>query len=134
MTTSDETSNKDAALFAPVEPIRAGLKCTCPRCGQGKLYGDVLTLRPSCRNCGLDYGFADSGDGPAVFVILIIGFVVVGLALWMEVNYGPPIWLHILLWGPITVGLSVWLLRVLKAMLIALQFRNNAKQGEVDRG
>jgi uncharacterized protein (DUF983 family) len=125
---------EDSALFPPLDPVRAGLTCTCPRCGQGKLFDGLVKVRPECRNCGLDYSFADAGDGPAVFVILIIGFVVVGLALWTEVNYNPPIWLHFLLWIPLTIGLSLWLLRILKALLIALQYRNNARQGEIDRG
>jgi uncharacterized protein (DUF983 family) len=125
---------EDKALFPPVDPVRAGLTCACPRCGQGKLFDGLVKIRPQCRNCGLDYSFADAGDGPAVFVILIIGFVVVGLALWMEVNYNPPIWLHFLLWIPLTIGLCLWLLRVMKALLVALQYRNNARQGEIDRG
>ena len=131
----NETSEaEDKALFPPVDPLRAGIACACPRCGQGKLFDGLVKIRPQCRNCGLDYSFADAGDGPAVFVILIIGFVVVGLALWMEVNYSPPFWVHFILWIPLTIGLSLWLLRVLKALLIALQFRNNARQGEIDRG
>lgn len=125
---------EDKALFPPVDPVRAGLACACPRCGQGKLFDGLLKVRPVCRNCGLDYSFADSGDGPAVFVILIIGFVVVGMALWIEVSYNPPLWLHFILWIPLAIGLSLWLLRVLKALLIALQYRNNARQGEIDRG
>ena len=125
---------EDNALFPPVDPVRAGLTCTCPRCGQGKLFDGLIKVRPECRNCGLDYSFADAGDGPAVFVILIIGFVVVGLALWAEVNYNPPLWLHFILWIPLTIGLSLWLLRVLKALLIALQYKHKAKPGEIDRG
>jgi uncharacterized protein (DUF983 family) len=69
-----------------------------------------------------------------VFVILIIGFLVVGLALWTEVNYNPPIWLHFIIWIPLAIGLSLWLLRIMKALLIALQYRNNARSGEIDRG
>lgn len=125
---------EDKALYPPVDPFKAGLACVCPRCGQGKLYDGLLKVKPSCSNCGLDYSFADSGDGPAVFVILIIGFLVVGLALWAEVNYSPPLWLHLVLWIPLTVVLCLWLLRVLKAVLIALQYRNKAKPGEIDRG
>jgi uncharacterized protein (DUF983 family) len=131
---TDHPGSEDQALYPPVDPVRAGLTCTCPRCGQGKLYDGLVKVRPVCRNCGLDNSFADSGDGPAVFVILIIGFVVVGLALWMDVNYNPPLWLHFLLWIPLTIGLSLWLLRVMKALLIALQYRNNARQGRIDRG
>lgn len=125
---------EDKALFAPIDPVKAGIACACPRCGQGKLYDGLLKVLPACTACGLDYSFADSGDGPAVFVILIIGFVVVGLALWMEVNYNPPIWLHLLLWIPLTIGLSLWLLRVLKSLLIALQYKNKARPGEIDYG
>lgn len=124
----------DKALYAPIDPVRAGLSCTCPRCGQGKLFDGLLKVRPTCSNCGLDYSFADSGDGPAVFVIMIIGFLVVGLALWVEVSFSPPLWLHLIIWIPLAVVLSLWLLRVLKSLLIALQYRNNARQGEIDRG
>jgi uncharacterized protein (DUF983 family) len=125
---------EDKALYAPVDPIRAGLTCTCPRCGQGRLFDGLVKLRPACTACGLDYAFADSGDGPAVFVIMIIGFIVVGLALWVEVTFSPPLWLHFIIWIPLAVVLCLWLLRVLKATLIALQYRNNARQGEIDRG
>jgi uncharacterized protein (DUF983 family) len=125
---------EDKALYAPVDPIKAGLACTCPRCGQGRLFDGLLKVRPTCTACGLDYSFADSGDGPAVFVIMIIGFLVVGMALWTEINLNPPLWLHFIVWIPLAIGLSLWLLRVLKALLIALQFRNNARQGEIDRG
>ena len=69
--------------FPPVEPIAAGLKGCCPRCGKGKLFSGFLTVAPRCENCGLDFSFADAADGPAIFVMLIIGFVVVGLALWV---------------------------------------------------
>jgi uncharacterized protein (DUF983 family) len=131
---TDTEQSEDNALFPPVDPFRAGLACACPRCGQGKLFDGLVKLRPECRNCGLDYSFADSGDGPAVFVILIIGFIVVGLALWAEVTYSPPFWLHFILWIPLTIGLCLWLLRVMKALLIALQYRNKAKPGEIDRG
>ena len=86
---SDE--HKDKAIWPEIEPIAAGLKGRCPRCGEGRLFSSFLTVGKSCGVCGLDYSFADAGDGPAVFVILIIGFVVVGLALWMEVTLNPPL-------------------------------------------
>ncbi|OJU03838.1 hypothetical protein DEM27_02400 [Metarhizobium album] len=125
--------NQDSAHYPPVDPFKTGLAGSCPRCGQGKLFDGLVKVKPRCANCGLDYSFADSGDGPAVFVILIIGFLVVGLALWAEVNFAPPVWLHILLWGPLTIVLSLFLLRTLKGVLIALQFRNNAAEGKLDR-
>lgn len=131
---NEETGKADQALYPPVDPLRAAASATCPRCGQGKLFDGFLKVRPDCSNCGLDYSFADSGDGPAVFVIMIIGFIVVGLALWTEVNYNPPLIIHFVLWIPLAIGLSLWLLRILKALLIALQFKNKAKQGEIDHG
>lgn len=126
--------HEDSAHFPPVEPVKAGLKGLCPRCGQGKLFDGFLTMKPACANCGLDYSFADAGDGPVVFVILIVGFIVVGAALWMEVNINPPLWVHFLLWIPFAIGFSLVLMRMLKGVLINVQFRNNARQGEIDRG
>jgi uncharacterized protein (DUF983 family) len=117
----------------PVEPIAAGLKGGCPRCGQGKLFSSFLTVAKSCNVCGLDYSFADAGDGPAVFVILIIGFIVVGLALWMEVSVGPPLWVHFVLWIPLTFVLGLVALRLIKGVLITLQYANKAAEGRWDR-
>jgi uncharacterized protein (DUF983 family) len=125
---------EDQAIWPPVEPIEAGLKGRCPRCGEGKLFSSLLSVGKECGVCRLDYSFADAGDGPAVFVILIIGFVVVGLALWLEVNFGPPLWLHLLLWIPLTVVLSLGSLRLIKGVLITLQYRNKAAEGRLDKG
>lgn len=125
---------EDNAHFPPVEPIMSGLKGCCPRCGQGKLFTGMLKVAPRCNACGLDYAFVDAGDGPVVFVLLIVGFLVMGMALWTEFNIHPPVWLHILLWGPITVGLVIGVQRALKGVLINLQYRNNAGQGTIDRG
>ncbi|WP_142778820.1 DUF983 domain-containing protein [Agrobacterium sp. T29] len=119
--------------FAPVDPIKAGLKGCCPRCGNGRLFDGFLTIKPACSACGLDYGFADAGDGPAVFVMLIVGFLVVGLALWFDQRFAPPVWVHVMLWLPFTVIVSLVLLRKLKGIMIALQYRNNASEGRLDR-
>ena len=81
--------------------------------------------------CGLDYDFADSGDGPAVFVILITGFIIVGAALLVEVYYQPPYWLHALIWGSLALALPLLLLRSFKGVLIALQFRHKAEEGKL---
>ena len=124
---------EDKAIWAPVEPIGAGLRGRCPRCGEGRLFSGFLTIGRNCGNCGLDYSFADAGDGPAVFVILIIGFIVVGLALWMEVSFSPPLWVHFILWIPLTLVLSLVALRLMKGVLITLQYRNKAAQGRWDR-
>lgn len=126
--------SEDQALYPPVDPIRAGIKGCCPRCGQGRLFDGFLAVRPHCAACGLDNSFADAGDGPVVFVILIVGFIVVGAALWMEVNINPPLWVHFLIWIPLATVFSLVLTRILKGVLITLQYRNNARPGEVDRG
>jgi uncharacterized protein (DUF983 family) len=126
--------SEDKAIWPEVEPISAGLKGRCPRCGEGRLFSGFLTVGERCGNCGLDYSFADAGDGPAVFVILIIGFIVVGLALWMEVTFNPPLWLHLILWIPLAVVLCLMALRLIKGVLITLQYRNKAREGEWDRG
>ncbi|MBX9452284.1 MAG: DUF983 domain-containing protein [Mesorhizobium sp.] len=122
----------DSAIWAPVEPVKAGLSGRCPRCGEGRLFRGFLSVSDRCGNCGLDYSFADAGDGPAVFVILIIGFVVVGLALWMEVSLNPPLLLHFMLWIPLTLVLSLVALRLIKGLLIVLQYRNKAAEGRLD--
>jgi uncharacterized protein (DUF983 family) len=108
-----------------------GVAGRCPACGRGKLFAGYLTVAPSCPACGLDYAFADAGDGPAVFVILVTGFIVVGLALIVEILYAPPYWLHAALWAPLAIILPLILLRLFKGALIALQFRHKAEEGKL---
>ena len=112
--------------------ILAGLSCACPRCGRGKLFKGFLTLRPNCEVCGLGYAFADSGDGPAVFIILIAGFIVVGAALVTEALYQPPFWVHALLWLPLILLVTLGPLRPMKGLMIAAQIRNKAAQHRRD--
>lgn len=112
--------------------LAAGLKARCPRCGEGALFRSGLTLRDGCDRCGLSYAFADAGDGPAVFAIFILGFLVLGGALLVEFRLGPPVWVHVVLWGVLTPLLAFVLLRVLKAALIALQYRHQAGEGRLD--
>ncbi|HEX9791491.1 MAG TPA: DUF983 domain-containing protein [Kiloniellales bacterium] len=106
--------------------LATGLACRCPRCGRGALYSGFLTVAERCGECGLDLRKADSGDGPAVFVIFILGFLVVPLALWVEARFAPPMWLHMVLWPPLILGGSLGLLRPMKGVLIALQYRHKA--------
>ena len=110
-----------------VSPVRAGLNCRCPRCGQGALFKGLLEVRPQCEVCGLDLSKADSGDGPAVFIILILGAVVVLLALLLESLISPALWVHMALWPAVIVAGSIWMLRPAKSLLIALQFKNKAE-------
>jgi cytochrome c oxidase subunit 3 len=95
------------------------------------MFSGYLTIAPRCNLCGLDYGFADSGDGPAVFVILVTGFIVVGAALYVEMVYAPPYWLHALLWGSLAILLPLVLLRSFKGVLIALQYKHKAEEGRL---
>lgn len=85
-----------------------------------------------CSNCGLDFAEVDTGDGPAVFIILIAGFFVVGLALFVEVSYQPPYWVHAIIFLPLALAVPLGLLRPFKATLIALQFHHRARQGTHD--
>ena len=116
--------------WPPLSPIEVGMKCACPRCGEGRLYDGMLKPAQRCMACGLDYSFIDSGDGPAVFVIMILGFVILGLALLLESVIQPPMWLQFLIWAPVTIVLSLWALRITKAIMIALQYRTAAREGE----
>jgi uncharacterized protein (DUF983 family) len=124
----------DDNLPSVLQSALRGLACKCPRCGTGKLYAGFLNLRPSCESCGLDYAFIDSGDGPAVFIIMIAGAIVVGAALIVEIKYQPPFWLHAALWLPLILVTTLLPLRSMKALLIALQFHHKAAEGRlIDR-
>ena len=117
--------------YPPQSSLVVGLKSRCPRCGEGKLFNGYLKVAPKCDKCDLDYTFIDAGDGPAVFIILIVGFIVVGLALFVEVTYQPPYWVHAVIWIPLTLILSIGLLRPFKAWLIAQQFKHKARPGQL---
>ena len=111
--------------------VRRGLAGRCPACGEGRLFAGFLSVRPRCEVCGLDNSAADSGDGPAVFVIMLAGLVVAGSALIVEFAYAPPYWVHALLWGPLAVVLCVGPLRPLKGLMLALQYRFQAAEGRL---
>ncbi len=106
--------------------LQAALRCRCPRCGRGRLYDGFLTVRERCESCGLDLRHHDSGDGPAVILIFVIGALIVPAALITEAKFEPPYWLHLVLWPPIIIGAIVGLLRPLKAFFVALQFRHRS--------
>jgi uncharacterized protein (DUF983 family) len=120
---------------APIWPsVMRGLRGRCPHCGERRLFAGFLSLRPKCGSCELDYRFADSGDGPAVFVILGAGFVVVFAALIVEVLYRPPFWLHAALWLPLILLTTLAPLRAIKGLLIALQYHHKAEEGRWGSG
>ena len=115
----------DPRRYAPVSPLRAALCCRCPRCGEGRLFEGLLTVRAACPDCGLDFSAEDAGDGPQVFVIFLLGMIVVGLAALVEIKFAPPLWVHLALWTPLILAGAILLLRPLKAGLIALQYRHD---------
>ncbi len=120
----DWEANANSPDYPGVSPIWSGLRCRCPRCGQGHLFEGFLRVRSQCEVCKLDFSFADSGDGPAVFIVIIVGFIVTGGALLVEIFIEPPYWVHALLWLPLSIGLSLAILRPFKAVLINLQYHH----------
>ena len=117
--------------YPPVGVVAAALRGRCPRCGHGRLYKGFVGLHPACDACGLSYAFADSGDGPAVFMSLIAGAIVIGMLLWVDATYAPPMWLEMAIFLPLTIVVCLGALRPFKALLIGLQYRNKAGQGRL---
>lgn len=114
-----------------ISPVKVALTCCCPRCGKGSLFTQLLTLREKCASCGLDYKFIDTGDGPAVFAIFILGFLMLGGALIAHFSYGMPLWLVYTSFAVLTPLVAIGLLRYLKAILIALQYKHRAEEGRL---
>jgi uncharacterized protein (DUF983 family) len=110
----------------------AALRGLCPRCGADTLFQGLASFAPRCRACGLDYASFNVGDGPAAFLIFIVGGLVVLLAILVELRFSPPFWVHILLWLPLTVILVIGLLRFAKGLLLVLEYRNRAREGRVE--
>lgn len=108
--------------------LEAALRCRCPRCGRGRLYSGLLMVRDRCEVCGVDLSGADAGDGAVVGVILVLGALVVGLAIWVEIAFSPPLWVHGVIWPLFTFPAAILLMRPAKAALIALQYRNRANE------
>ena len=123
--TLPSTTPGERGASAPLpDPIVTGLKCRCPRCGEGALFQGYLKLRPRCQRCGLELNFAEGSEGPAVFVIFIVGFLVVGAAALSEVAWDIHPLVHLALWIPATIVLSLLLLRPFKGVMIAFHYRN----------
>jgi len=117
--------------YPPVSPYSTGLSGKCPRCGQGDLFNSYLKVAESCNVCGLDYAKEDSGDGPAVFVIFIVGFLAVVLAIVARYIWFAPIWLAFLISSLGAVAMIFGLLQPLKGVMIALQYRHKAEEGRL---
>ena len=111
--------------------VGAALGGLCPRCGARTLYDGLLRFAPSCRACGLDLSTFNVGDGPAAFLILIVGAVVTAAAITVQLVFSPPFWVHVILWVPVTAALVIALLRMSKALLLALEYRHRAAEGRI---
>ena len=115
-------------------PVLVALRGLCPRCGSKTLFQSVTGFAPKCRACGLDLAAFNVGDGPAAILILIIGAVIVGLAVTVDLKFSPPWWVHVLLWLPLTTAAVIFSLRVAKALLLALEYRHRAREGRIAEG
>ncbi len=115
--------------WTPQPVFKSALLGLCPRCGARGMFMSIIRFTPKCPACGLDYDSFDVGDAAAPFLIFLVGAVVVCLAIWLELSRSPPWWLHVILWVPLTLALTVLLLRIAKGMLLVLEFRNDARLG-----
>jgi len=106
----------------------AALFGLCPRCGARTLFNGVAQFAPRCRACSLDFAQFNVGDGPAAFLTLVVGALIVGLALWVEVAWHPPFWVHAVLWIPLTTVAVIWGLRAGKAALLAAEYQRKAQE------
>lgn len=108
---------------------RAALFGLCPRCGAQTLFDGPVKFAPRCRVCALDFSAYNVGDGPAAFLTLFIGALLVVAALALDAMVRPPFWVHVLLWTPLTAAAVVYGLRVGKAALLAIEHQRQAAEG-----
>ena len=109
-----------------VSGLESALFGLCPQCGARTLFAGWVRFAERCRACGLDLTRFNVGDGPAAFLTMIIGALVVLLALTLQLSAEPPWWVHAALWIPLTVAGVVLGLRVVKAALLQSEYRNQA--------
>lgn len=112
--------------------VQAGLKGLCPRCGAPTIFAGMLRFADRCSACGLEIARFNVGDGPAAFLTLILGTIVVIMAIALELTFHPPLWLHMLIWIPVTLAGVIASLRLAKGALLAAEFRNAAREGRID--
>ncbi|MEK6636589.1 MAG: DUF983 domain-containing protein [Pseudomonadota bacterium] len=113
------------------ETTQAAIRGLCPRCGARGLFAGTIRFASQCKSCGLRYDQFNVGDGPAAFLIMIVGAIVTIAAITVELKFGPPFWVHILLWIPVTAALVVGMLRIAKGALLVLEYRNRAREGRL---
>jgi uncharacterized protein (DUF983 family) len=111
-------------------PLAAAVKGECPRCGARTLFAGWVRFAPCCRSCGLDFDGFNVGDGPAAFLIFIVGTITVVAALVVDGAFSPPWWVH-LVWVPFAAALTIGGLRLSKAWLLAQEYRHRAGEGRM---
>jgi uncharacterized protein (DUF983 family) len=109
---------------------KAALFGLCPECGAKTMFAGPARFADRCGNCGLDYAGFNVGDGPAALLTLVIGALIIVLAIIVDMAFRPPFWVHVLIWVPVTVALTIWSLRVAKGALLASEHRNRAGEGK----
>jgi uncharacterized protein (DUF983 family) len=119
------------AHWPSLSPIQTGLRCRCPRCGEGHIFDGFLKLKPECEVCGLDLSYADPADGPAFFVICFGCVPAVIFALWLEVYYTAPYWVHLFTTLPLILLTCIPPLRPLKGWLVSSQYFYKAAEGQL---
>ena len=124
------TDQREGGVTAP-SPVKAAIRGLCPRCGTPSLVTGVVAFMPKCSTCGLDFTAFNVGDGPAAFLTLILGALVVGLAIWLQIAFNPPFWVQMLVWIPLATLGTVLALRVAKAALLGAEYRNAAREGRI---
>jgi uncharacterized protein (DUF983 family) len=116
----------------PPSLAAATFKGLCPRCGAKSLFAGAARFAPECDRCGLDFASFDVGDGPAAFLILIVGAIVAVAAILVDLAYSPPWWVHII-WLPLMIGLTLAGLRIGKAALMFQIFHHRAGEGRLSK-
>jgi uncharacterized protein (DUF983 family) len=118
----------EPAMKALPSSLATGLRCRCPRCGEGRLFRGYLALAPACGACGLDFSFADPADGPPFFAMSIVGLVVIGAWAWWAIALQPPIWAQLAVTVPAMILGCAVVLRPIKAWLVAEQYVHKAEE------
>ena len=111
-------------------PLKNALKGACPRCGQAPLFSGTVRFASKCRACKLDFTSFNVGDGPAAFLILIVGAILTVLAIVVDLSVSPPWWVH-LVWLPVGLTLTLGGLRIAKAWLVAQEYVHRAREGRI---
>ena len=129
MFATDDDLLSDARRYPERSALAAGLSGRCPRCGEGAMFASALTLATRCEDCGLDFGFDDVSDGPAVFVALVAGFCVLGAAVAFDIVFEPAIWVYFVIFLPLALFVCLGVLRPVKGMMAAARYKNQAHYG-----